>query len=157
MFVKNKQYLFNKLFQIGNTEETHKRGVKRFTVSVSPELLEEFDKVVKGMGYERSKAIRIAMQNFLTEYRWAGEEEGVVVGALTMIYNHETRGLDERLTDIQHEYKEVIVSTTHVHLDERNCLEILAVKGEVKAIQSLAKKLMTERGVKQLKLATLMF
>lgn len=54
------------------------------------------------------------------------------------------------MTDIQHEYIDLISSTTHVHLDERNCLEILAVKGEVKSIQSLAKRLMAERGVKQL-------
>jgi len=72
-----------------------------------------------------------------------------------MIYDHETRGLEETLTEIQHEYRKVISSTTHIHLDDQNCLEILAVKGEVKTTESLAKKLMRERGVKQLKLATL--
>jgi CopG family nickel-responsive transcriptional regulator len=131
------------------------KGVRRFSVSIPPKLLEDFDKVIKKMGYERSKAIRLAMQNFLTEYRWTSEEERVGVGALVMIYGHETRGLEETLTDIQHEYRKVISSTTHIHLDDQNCLEILAVKGEVKTTQSLAKKLMRERGVKQLKLTTL--
>lgn len=131
------------------------KGVRRFSVSIPPKLLEDFDKVIKKMGYERSKAIRLAMQNFLTEYRWTSEEERVGVGALVMIYDHETRGLEETLTDIQHEYRKVISSTTHIHLDDQNCLEILAVKGEVKTTQSLAKKLMRERGVKQLKLTTL--
>lgn len=133
------------------------KGVRRFTVSVSPELLKDFDKVIKSMGYERSKAIRLAMQNFLTECRWTIEKEKAGVGALTMVYSHETRGLEETLTDIQHEYRDVISSTTHVHLDDQNCLEILAVKGEVKVIQSLAKNLMAKKGVKQLKIATLMF
>ena len=133
-----------------------KKGVKRFSVSVSPELLEEFDKLVKSMGYNRSKAIQLAMRNFLTEYRWMRDEKWVGAGALTMIYDHGTRGLIETLTDIQHEYRALISSTTHVHLDERSCLEIVAVKGEVMGIRSLAQKLMTERGVKQLKLATLM-
>jgi CopG family nickel-responsive transcriptional regulator len=132
------------------------KGVRRFSVSVPPKLLEDFDKVIKKMGYERSKAIRLAMQNFLTEYRWTSEEERVGVGALVMIYDHETRGLEETLTEIQHEYLTMISSTTHIHLDERDCLEIVAVRGEVKSIQSLAKRLMAERGVKQLKLATLM-
>lgn len=131
------------------------KGVRRFSVSIPPKLLEDFDKVIKKMGYERSKAIRLAMQNFLTEYRWTSEEERVGVGALVMIYDHETRGLEETLTDIQHEYRKVISSTTHIHLDDQNCLEILAVKGEVKTTQSLAKKLMRERGVKQLKLTAL--
>jgi CopG family nickel-responsive transcriptional regulator len=131
------------------------KGVKRFSVSVPPKLLEDFDKVIREMGYERSKAIRLAMQNFLTEYRWTSEEERVGVGALVMVYDHETRGLEETLTEIQHEYRTVISSTTHIHLNHQNCLEILAVKGEVKTTQSLAKKLMKKRGVKQLKLATL--
>jgi len=133
-----------------------KKGVRRFSVSVPPKLIEDFDKVIGKMRYERSKAIRLAMQNFLTEYRWTSEEERTGVGALIMIFDHETRGLEETLTEIQHEYRTVISSTTHIHLDEQNCLEIVAVKGEVKSIQSLAKRLMAERGVKQLKIATLM-
>lgn len=131
------------------------KGVKRFSVSVSPKLLEDFDKMIREMGYKRSKAIQLAMKNFLTEYKWTSEEENVEVGALIMIYNHETRGLEEALTEIQHEYRTVISSSTHIHLNHQNCLEILAVKGKVKATQSLAKKLMRERGVKQLKLAAL--
>jgi CopG family nickel-responsive transcriptional regulator len=131
------------------------KGVSRFSVSVAPKLLEDFDKAIANMGYERSKAIRLAMQNFLTEYRWTTETNKVGVGALIMIYDHETKGLEETLTEIQHEYRRVISATTHIHLDDRNCLEILAIKGDVKTTQSLAKNLMRERGVKQLKLATL--
>ena len=132
-----------------------KRGVRKFTVSVSPELLEELDDVIRNVSYERSKTIRLTMQNFLAEYKWTREEEGIGVGAILMVYDHKIRGLKKVLTHIQHEYREVISSTTHVHLDERNCLEIVVVKGKVKSIRSLAKKLMGERGVKQLKLVTL--
>ena len=131
------------------------KGVTRFSVSVPPKLLEEFDAVIRNMGYGRSKAIQLAMQNFLTEYRWTNEETRSGVGALIVIFNHETRGLEEALTEIQHKYRKVISSTTHLHLDDRNCLEILAVRGEVQTTRSLAKELMKERGVKQLKLATL--
>lgn len=134
-----------------------RKGVKRFSVSVPPKLLGDFDEVITKMGYERSKAIRLAMQNFLTEYRWTSEEERVGVGALVMIYDHEARGLEESLTKIQHEYREVISSTTHIHLDDQNCLEIIALNGEVKRTRSLAEKLMKERGVQQLKIATLAF
>jgi len=133
----------------------NKKKLRRFSVSISSELIDDFDEVIRKTGYERSKAIRLAMKNFLTEYRWSKEEKGSGVGAITMIYNHDAIGLEESLTEIQHEHRKVINSTTHVHLDEDNCLEILAVKGEVKSIQSLSKKLMGEKGVKQLKLVTL--
>ncbi len=131
-----------------------RKGVSRFGVSVPPELLTEFDETIALIGYDRSKAIQLAMRNFLTEYRWEYEEEGVSAGTVTIIYDHEVRGLEESLTDIQHLRRNIISSTTHIHLDETNCLLVIVAKGEVKAIRNLAKELISKRGVKQLKLAT---
>jgi len=131
-----------------------RKGVSRFGVSVPPELLKEFDRTIARMGYDRSKAIQLAMRNFLTEYIWKCEGEGVAAGTMTIIYDHDVKGLEETLTDTQHYYSSIITSAMHVHLDERNCLLVIAVKGEVKTIQNLAKELMGKRGIKQLKLAT---
>jgi CopG family nickel-responsive transcriptional regulator len=108
------------------------------------------------MGYDRSKAIQLAMRNFLTEYKWEHEEECVVAGTMTIIYNHDVKGLEESLTDTQHLYRNIVNSTMHIHLDETNCLLVIAVKGEVKTIQNLTKELMSKRGKKQLKLTTVM-
>ncbi len=132
------------------------KGVSRFGVSVPPELLTEFDETIVRMGYDRSKAIQLAMRNFLTEYRWAYEERGVAAGTINIIYDHEASGLEESLTDVQHLHRDIVGSAMHIHLDERHCLLVIAVRGEVKAIQNLAKELMSKRGVKQLKLATIM-
>jgi len=131
-------------------------GVVRFSASISQGLLQEFDEATSRLGYNRSSAIQVAMRNFLTEHRWTVEEEGTVAGAITMVYDHDLRGLMETLTDVQHHHLDVISSTTHVHLDEHNCLEIIAFKGDVKIIKRLTRKLMTTRGAKQLKLAILM-
>ena len=126
------------------------RGVSRISVSVPPDLLSVFEETIKRLGYDRSKAVQVAMRNFLTDYKLQ-EGIGVVTGALVMVYDHEVKGLDETLTDVQHRFESVISSAMHIHLDERNCLEIIAVKGEVKRIQDLAQELMTKRGVKQFK------
>ncbi|MCP8323439.1 MAG: nickel-responsive transcriptional regulator NikR [Candidatus Methylarchaceae archaeon HK02M2] len=128
------------------------RGVSRISISIPPDLLEEFDKTIMNLGYNRSKAIQVAIRNFLTEHKWMHEVKGIVAGALTIIYNHKVKGLEEELTNTQHHHYNIIGSTMHIHLDERNCLEIIAVKGEVKSIRDLAKKLMV-RGVKQIKLS----
>lgn len=133
-----------------------RKGVSRFGVSVPPELLTEFDETIKRMGYDRSKAIQLAMRNFLTEYKWEYEKESTVAGTMTIIYDHEVRGLEENLTDIQHINRNIINSTLHIHLDERTCLLVIAVKGKVKEIQNLAKELMGRRGIKQLKLMMVM-
>jgi len=84
------------------------------------------------------------------------EEKGVVVGTMTIIYDHGIKGLEERLTDIQHRHRSIIGSAMHIHLDERNCLLAVAVKGELRSVQEIAKELMARRGIKQLKLTTVM-
>ncbi len=129
------------------------KGISRFSVSIHPELLREFDDTINRMHYDRSKAIQLAMRNFLTEYKWEHEEEGLAAGTMTIIYDHEARGLEESLTDTQHHHIDTISSAMHVHLNERSCLLVIAVKGKIKTIQDLAKDLMSKRGIEQLKLA----
>jgi CopG family nickel-responsive transcriptional regulator len=130
-------------------------GVYRFSISAPPNLVKEFDSTIRRMGYTRSKAIQTAMGNFISEWKWTHEAEGLMTGGLVAIYDHRVRGLEEGLTDIQHSSQDIIQSTMHIHLDERHCLEIIAVKGEAKTIQHLAEALLKNRGVKQVKLAAI--
>ena len=127
-------------------------GVSRFSVSVDPVLLDEFDKVISVQGYNRSTAVQIAMRDFLTEHKWK-DDEGVVVGALTLMYDHHTGGLSESLNELQHDFYNIISSTIHVHMDHDNCLEILAVKGDASKIKELSNELSVIRGIKQIKLS----
>ncbi|MEM3003915.1 MAG: nickel-responsive transcriptional regulator NikR [Candidatus Bathyarchaeia archaeon] len=129
--------------------------VCRFSVSAPKSLVEEFDSVIKKMGYDRSKAIQAAMRNFLSDYKWMHGISGKVAGGLVAIYDHEIRGLDEDLTDIQHRYHDIIGLTTHIHLDERHCLEVIPVRGDAKLVKRLTEDIMTKRGVKQSKLVAI--
>ena len=123
----------------------------RISMSLPKSLLEEFDQVVEEAGYEdRSKAIRAAMHNFVTESKWLNQKSSEVAGVLAMVYDHQIKGLDDSLTDIQHHHEDAIRSTMHIHLDKKNCLQIIAVRGEAEEIKRLSKEL-TIRGVKQIK------
>jgi CopG family nickel-responsive transcriptional regulator len=130
-------------------------GVKRFTVSVSPQLLKSFDEAINEMGYDRSKAIGLAMRNFLSEHTFDDGETGMGAGALTLIYDHERRNVDKELTEIQHHHRDVIISTTHVHLDRHNCLLIIAVKGDTGSIRELVREITRAKGVLQVRMASL--
>jgi len=68
-------------------------------------------------------------------------------------YSHRPHGVQEALVDIQHQYRDVVNSTTHIHLDESRCLEIVSVRGLTARIQELARRLAKTRGVAQLKLS----
>jgi len=128
-------------------------NVERTSFSVSPGLLSRFDDVIRKMGYEdRSRALQIAMTNFITEYTWTVEKGRIGVGAILFTYSHRPHGLQENLLDVQHQYRDVVNSTTHIHLDETRCLEIISVRGQTARIQELARRLMKTRGVTQLKL-----
>lgn len=129
-------------------------NVERTSFSVPPGLLSRFDDVIRRMGYEdRSRALQIAMTNFITEYTWTTEKGRTGVGAVLFTYSHRPHGLQEALVDIQHQYRDVVNSTTHIHLDETRCLEIVSVRGQTTRIRELARKLMKTRGVTQLKLS----
>ena len=124
----------------------------RFSVSISSDLLERFDHAIKERSYgSRSKAVRDMIVNFLIERAWERSDEEVM-GSLTILYDHEVKGLVEKLLDIQHENREVIISTMHIHVDERNCMEILAVKGYPKEIRNLSDRILSCKGVKHGKL-----
>jgi CopG family transcriptional regulator, nickel-responsive regulator len=70
-----------------------------------------------------------------------------VVGTVTLIYDHHSRLLPERLADIQHRHHAEIISTVHAHLDHDTCLEVVVVKGKSSRIQKLADLLTSTKGV----------
>jgi CopG family nickel-responsive transcriptional regulator len=125
--------------------------IVRVGVTFPPELLKEFDQITQNMGYEsRSKAIQDAVRLFVSERKWL-KEEADQTGVLLMVYDHEVRGLESELTETQHHHSELVSSTMHIHLGERDCLEAIAVKGKASEIRHLSDELATKKGVKILK------
>ena len=126
--------------------------ITRIGVTFPPELLKEFDAITNKMGYEsRSKAIQDAVTLFVSERKWLQEEESTQTGVLLMVYDHEVKGLESELTDIQHHHTSLISSTMHIHIGEQDCLEAIAVKGKASDIRKLSNELTTKKGVKILK------
>ncbi len=120
----------------------------RFGISLDDELLRQFDSLCEKRGSpNRSEAIRDLIRAALVEDRWE-QDCSIVAGTLTMVFDHHKSDLAQRLTEEQHEYHDLIITTLHVHLDHDNCLEVLALKGEARHLRALANKLLTIKGVK---------
>lgn len=122
--------------------------ITRFGVSIEPDLLKKFDKIIKKKGYEnRSEAIRdIIRENLIVEKTEDPNSEAI--GTLTMIYDHHARNLTDRLLDLQHHHYKEILTTTHIHVDYDNCLEVLVLKGKAGNIQKLADNIKSLKGIK---------
>ena len=124
----------------------------RFGISIDESLLGQFDEMINQKGYvNRSEAIRDLIRGALVEEEWADDNQQTVA-TVTLVFDHHTRDLSDKLTEHQHSHHEEIISTLHVHLDEHNCLEVLVLKGKGSRIKGLADKLIGAKGVKHGKL-----
>lgn len=126
--------------------------LKRFTISLDEKLLEQFDGVIKQQKYvNRSEAIRDLIRSSFVEEEWQADKD--VVGVISMVYDHHQPKLQEKVTEIQHDYHHQIVSATHIHMDHHNCLEVVIVKGKAGSVNELADRLRSLRGVRNCKMA----
>ncbi len=81
----------------------------------------------------------------------AGVKKGNIVGSIVMVYDHETKGTDEAITETSHHHRQSILSSLHAHIDEAHCLCSLLVQGKVHDIVSLESELKREKGIMQVK------
>lgn len=126
--------------------------IVRFGVSIEEKLLDKFDKTIYDKGYvNRSEAIRDLIRDMMIESDTSNPEIDVI-GTLTIVYNHHTREISDKLNDIQHSHHKNIISTTHIHLDQHNCLEVLILKGKAIVVQTISDKLLSVKNVKHGKL-----
>lgn len=127
----------------------------RISISLPKNLLADFDEVLKERGYQsRSKGIRDALQDYIVRYQWMNEMEGERIGIITIIYDHHYTGVMENLAEIQHDYREEITTSMHIHMTDRYCMEIIVVNGDVNEIRELTEKMMRLKGVEHVKLTS---
>jgi len=119
----------------------------RIGIALDSDLLKRFDRSIKQRGYtNRSEAFRDLIRDRLVGEQTAAPE-ATVVGTVTLIYNHHAHGITEKLTEAQHEHHELVVSTSHAHLDHDSCLEVLIVHGKSAEVEKLADRLIGLKGV----------
>jgi CopG family nickel-responsive transcriptional regulator len=122
--------------------------LSRIGVAIDSDLLDKFDRLIGHRGYtNRSEAFRDLIRDELVEQTWESPKS-LVVGTVTLVYDHHVRLLNEKLTSIQHDHHHAILSTLHVHLDHDHCLEVLVVRGKSQEVRQVADALISTKGVK---------
>ena len=130
------------------------KNLVRFGVSISAGLLEKFDALIRDKEYtNRSEAIRDLIRDKLVEAAWErGDDDLLLMGAITIVYDHQTRDIGDRLTAKAHDHHALIISSMHVHLTHASCMEVILVKGPGSEIRSFADSIISVRGVQHGKL-----
>jgi CopG family nickel-responsive transcriptional regulator len=127
--------------------------LSRIGVSIDSSLLAEFDDLIGKMGYaNRSEAFRDLIRDKLVTEDWkTGSSE--CIGVVSIVYDHHKREISDKLIDLQHEFGDSIISSTHIHLDRDNCLEVVIARDNASVVREIADRLIGSKGVKHGKLA----
>jgi len=124
------------------------KNIVRFGVSIEERLLGKFDSLITEKGYvNRSEAIRDLIRDMLVAHQ-IEDPEAESFGTLTMVYNHHHGDISDKLNNVQHDYFGNIISTTHIHLDAHNCLEVLILKGKAGQLKTIADMILSIKNVK---------
>ncbi|MDD5327230.1 MAG: nickel-responsive transcriptional regulator NikR [Phycisphaerae bacterium] len=122
--------------------------VERIGVSLEEELLSKFDKLIAKQGYQsRSEAIRDLVRQQLSDMQ-VGDPKAKAVAAVTLVYDHHSTKLMEKITSLQHSHLLQTISAMHIHLGEHDCLEIIVLRGRVGEIKKTAENIISIKGVK---------
>src|SRR5213080_4292991 len=112
----------------------------RISISLEDALLKAFDRSSAAKGYAtRSEAIRDLIRDRLIREE-AEQGKGEQVAVVTLVYDHHARELAARLIDKQHHHHQLVVSSMHVHLGERHCLEVSVLRGPVEGVRHLGEE-----------------
>jgi CopG family nickel-responsive transcriptional regulator len=121
--------------------------LSRIGIALDSDLLKRFDRSIERRGYtNRSEAFRDLIRDRLVTEKTA-DANATVVGTVTLIYDHHASGISEKLTELQHAHHELVVSTSHAHLDYESCLEVLIVHGKSARVEEFADRLIGLKGV----------
>ena len=119
----------------------------RISISLEEPLLEAFDRLIAGKGYAtRSEAIRDLIRDRLVREQ-ARTQKGEQVAIVSLVYDHHARELASKLIDKQHHHHDLVVSTLHVHLGLRHCLEVSVLRGPSADVRHLGDELLSTKGV----------
>jgi CopG family transcriptional regulator, nickel-responsive regulator len=128
-------------------KDTLMAELTRISISLEENLLEAFDKLIDGKGYEtRSEAIRDLIRDLLLRQE-ARNQKAEQVAVVTMVFDHHARELAAKLIDKQHHHHDLVVSSLHVHLGERHCLEVSVLRGPGREVTHLGEELLATKGV----------
>lgn len=130
--------------------------LSRIGISLPKNLLDKFDEILKLRGYSsRSEGIRDSIRSHITYYQWISDVKGERQGVITMVYEHNQRGLLETLTEIQHAYAHIIQASLHSHITHDRCLEVILLRGDGSVLKDITERLMSQKGVEAVSFTTI--
>ena len=121
----------------------------RFSVSIPQDVAEGLDQMAAERGFaNRSQCVTSLVREQLVQHA-AQNDDAVMMGILSLIYDHQKRDLQNKLTDIQHRYLKEIITIQLVHLEQQRSLQMFLLQGPARTLRQIANEMITLKGVRQ--------
>jgi CopG family nickel-responsive transcriptional regulator len=115
-------------------------------------LLDKFDQFIKARGYySRSEAFRDAIRSLIAEAEVAKLETGTVAATMMITCDYARRDVDLRMSEIRHEFDDIVVENFHRHIDQQYCLEVFIAEGNYQRVLELIGRIRGMRGIQEVK------
>jgi CopG family nickel-responsive transcriptional regulator len=122
------------------------------SVTIPGELLKKFDEFMKTRGYySRSEAFRDAIRSLMAETELAKMEIGNIAATIMITCEYARKDVDLRMTEVRHEFDDVVIENVHRHIGEKYCLEIFIAEGNNDRIVDLIGRVRGMRGIQQVR------
>lgn len=119
----------------------------RASLSIERDLMERFDHFVEASGHDnRSEALRDLIRARLIEDEW-DQVSGEALASVTLLYDHSQRKLSRQIEEHGHEHHDVVLSSMHIHVSPRICLEVVVLRGQPEELKHVANHLIGLPGV----------
>lgn len=121
--------------------------VRRVCITLEDELYRAVERAMAALGEtNRSRFISTLVGEGLQRL---AEEPGEGLTLVVLVYDHEVGEVAREVAEVQHELRDVIRATIHIHLDERNCAEVIHVMGKGERVRELVRRVnQLRRGLK---------
>jgi CopG family nickel-responsive transcriptional regulator len=122
------------------------------SITLPGDLLKKFDEFSKVRGYySRSEAFRDALRNLIAEAEIAKADQGHVAATLMITCEYARRDVDLRMSEVRHEFDDIVVENVHRHINKQYCLEVFIAEGSNQRVLELIGRIRGMRGIWEVK------
>jgi len=132
------------------TFEKWKCNMTIVSISLNEKLLQEIDHIKDEMGFSgRSEVIRASARMLIADNKEKDELNGEINSVLILIHH---KKVEDKVTEIKHDFEDVISTQIHSHLREEKCLEIFILDGNAHRMNQFYKMFETSPKMEYVKL-----
>ena len=123
------------------------------SISLSDKLLQEIDDIKGGNWiFMQNQIYRTSTRMLIADNQEKKNLTGNINSILTLIHNPKA---EDKVTEIKHEFEDIIKTQIHSHLKEDKCLEVFIMEGDAERMHTLTKMFQTSRKMEYVKLTTI--